>query len=447
MRNIVLIGPMGCGKSTLGEYVAGLTSYELIDMDSFIESKAAMTISQMFEQYGEKYFRDRESEAAVELSGRSGLIMATGGGVVLREENIRVLRQTGIIVFLDRPLDSILSDVNIEDRPLLKDGPDKLRQIFKDRYDLYTGCAHKIIRNDSTKEAAAQKMIELIDIQLNPNFTVIGDPIEHSKSPDIHLPVLGSYLDDPVYDRLFIRRGELERHLNKLRTLRGFNLTMPHKQDIIPYLSSISREAELCGSVNTVVCNNGAMVGHTTDGAGFFSALDSAGIEYRGGHMIFLGAGGAARALIYSACINHDIKIGIAARSIVKADELMNEIKAKIPEADIYTLPMNADSLDEYVSKADILVNATPQGMDGVDGKWESLEFIKALPAGGAVCDLIYAPAETEFLKKARELGYKTQNGMPMLIHQAIVADSLYLDMDLDTQEMYKKAACKLGLK
>jgi len=442
MRNIVLIGPMGCGKSTLGSCVAGLTSYEFIDMDIFIEDKAAMTISQMFERYGEKYFRDRESEAAEELSGRRGLIIATGGGVVLRQKNMRALSKTGIIVFLDRPLDNILSDVTTQDRPLLKDGPDRLRQIFKDRYDIYTDCANKTIKNDSTKESAAGALIELIDIQLNQNYAVIGDPIEHSKSPDIHLPVLRSYLDNPVYDKLRIRRGELEEHLDTLRALRGFNLTMPHKHDIIPYLASISREAELCGSVNTVVCNGGDMVGHTTDGAGFFSALDSAGIEYRGGHMIFLGAGGAARALIYSACINYDVKIGIAARSLMRADRLMNEIKAKVPGANIYTLPLSTDCLSQYAAEADILVNATPQGMDGVDSDWESLEFLKALPRGSAVCDLIYAPAETEFLKKARELGYKTQNGMPMLIHQAIVADSLYLDMDLNTQEMYEKVAC-----
>lgn len=441
MRNIVLIGLMGCGKSTLGAYAAQQTSYKFVDMDNLIEGKTSMTISEMFEKYGEEYFRDRESEMAKELSAESGLIIATGGGVVLREENVRALSSTGIIVFLDRPLENILSDVDVADRPLLAEGPEKLRKIYKDRYEIYTGCAHKVIINNSTMDAAARQLMELIEIQLCANFAVIGDPIEHSKSPEIHLPVLRKYLDNALYDKIAVKRGELEQHLDHLRTLRGFNLTMPHKRDIIPYLKSISSEAELCGSVNTVVCYKGEMTGHTTDGAGFFSSLRGAGIEYEGAHIVFLGAGGAARALIYHACMNFSVKIGIAARDAAKASSLRGEVMGKLPKSDIYTMPMEGEEFIAGISKADVLINATPKGMDGVDSRWGNLDFLQTLREGSAVCDLIYAPAETELLKRAKQLGLNTINGMPMLIHQAIIADMIFLNMELDADEIYKEVA------
>lgn len=443
MKNIVLIGPMGCGKSSIGIEAARRLDLEFIDMDRFIEEKSAMTISRMFEEKGEAFFRDMETRAALELSQKRGAVIATGGGVVLREENMRALRDTGCVIFIERLIDDILGDVETQSRPLLKGGAENLRKIYSERYDLYTGYADRVLKNDRTERDAVHKLVEITQIYENPRFAVLGDPIEHSKSPDIHLPVLSDFLEKPVYKKMHVGCGGIPRYLDELKKLRGFNLTMPHKQNIIPYLSGMSREAELSGSVNTVVCRDGELFGYTTDGEGFFSALESGegggSIAFEGKHMLILGSGGVARAIAFRACLAYNMKIGVLARNESKAEALKNEVSLKIPGADIFAEKLSYDTLERYVSRADILVNATPQGMTGVDSQWESLEFIKALLRDGVVCDLIYSPPETEFLKKAQKLGYKCLSGLPMLIHQALVADELYLDMKIDRQFYFEK--------
>lgn len=441
MKNIVLIGPMGCGKSSLGIRAARRLNLEFIDMDRLIEEKSGMTISQMFEEKGETFFRDRETEAAIELSRKRGAIIATGGGVVLRDENMSALKSAGCVVFIERPIEDILGDVETEGRPLLKDrgGAENLRKIYSERYDLYTGYADRVLKNDGIEHDAVQKLVEIAEIYKNPHFAVLGDPIEHSKSPDIHLPVLSDFLENPVYEKMHVGCGGIPRYLDNLKKLRGFNLTMPHKRDIIPYLSGMSREAKLCGSVNTAVCKGGELFGYTTDGEGFFSALESNGIDFEDKQMLILGSGGVTRAIAFRACIAHNIKIGILARNEAGAEALKNEILLEMPEADVFAGKLCYDTLEGHVSMADILVNATPQGMTGVDSRWESLEFIKALPKGAAVCDLIYSPPETELLRRARKLGYRCLNGLPMLIHQALVSDELYLDMKIDRQFYYEK--------
>lgn len=445
MKNIVLIGPMGCGKSSIGVKTARRLSLEFIDMDRYIEQKSGMTIPRMFAEKGENFFRDMETRAATELAQKEGAVIATGGGVVLREENMGALGETGRVIFIERPLGDILNDVDIKDRPLLKGGAGKLSEIYSQRYGLYRGYADRVLYNGGTEQAAVNKLAEIIDIYGNPRFAVLGDPIEHSKSPEIHLPVLSDFLGEPRYEKMHVGVGGIPRYLDELKNLRGFNLTMPHKRDIIPYLSGMSREAELGGSVNTVVCRGGGggreLFGYTTDGEGFFSALQSSGIPFEGKRLLILGSGGAARAIVFRACLFHDIKIGVLSRNSSAAEALESEILYKIPNTDIFADILSPEALESHAVETDILVNATPQGMTGVDSEWDSLDFIRALPRDGAVCDLIYSPAETEFLKVARGLGYKAINGLPMLIHQALVADELYLDMEIDRQFYFEKVS------
>lgn len=445
MNNVILIGMMGCGKSTIGRKAAKQAGFEFVDMDEYIETKESMTIAEIFSQKGEDYFRTIESEVAAELSSMSGLFIASGGGVVLRDENMAFFRKSGCIVFIDRPLEDIIGDVEIQSRPLLKDGVKRIRNIYSERYQLYTRYADRVLVNDKTEKEAVDKLVEISGIYLNPHFAVLGDPIEHSKSPEIHLPVLESFLKNPTFERIHVPSGQLPKNLDKLKQLRGFSLTMPLKQEIIPYLTGMSREAELSNSVNTVVCRNGQLFGHTTDGEGFFSALETDGVEFEGKHMLILGAGGVTRAIVFRASLAYSMKIGILARNETKAQALKGEVLEKVPDADIYTGCMSRDTLAGYVSAADILVNATPQGMRGVDSQWESLDFIEALPAHALVCELIYAPAETEFLKKARKLGRKSQNGLPMLVHQALVADELYLDIKIDRKKYYNRVIKNLN--
>ncbi|MDO4485902.1 MAG: shikimate kinase [Bacillota bacterium] len=155
MQNIVLIGMPGSGKSTIGGIVSELTGKELVDMDEEIVKRANMTIPEIFEKYGEKYFRDMESEVAAELGKQCGLVIATGGGAVLRPENVDALRQNALMVHISRPVSSLPTD----GRPLSKD-VSTLITMEKERMPLYTAAADVTL--DNSKKRHKQQLTEAI---------------------------------------------------------------------------------------------------------------------------------------------------------------------------------------------------------------------------------------------------------------------------------------------
>ncbi len=157
LLNITLIGMPGCGKSSVGEKLAALCEKSFADTDSLVERKAAMTIPEIFEKCGEAHFRDLESEACEELGKERSLVIATGGGTVLRPENMRALKQNGLVVFIQRSLDELSMDA----RPLSKDR-ETLEKLYKERIDLYRGYADVIVENEDTEEDAARKIREKV---------------------------------------------------------------------------------------------------------------------------------------------------------------------------------------------------------------------------------------------------------------------------------------------
>ena len=161
MKNIVLIGIMGCGKTTVSTLLSKELSMPVIDMDEYLEDKHQCTINDMF-AISEDYFRDLESQACVDLSKLDGYIISTGGGVVKRKQNSDVLRQTGTIIYLDRPVDHIITDVTTANRPLLKDGPQKLYQLFDERHELYLDACDYHVYNDGTLDDVVKKITDII---------------------------------------------------------------------------------------------------------------------------------------------------------------------------------------------------------------------------------------------------------------------------------------------
>ena len=150
MKNkVVLIGMPGCGKSTIGRLVSKELNLNFFDMDNYIENMTAKTIPQLFEQ-GEDYFRDFETLACKELSEKSNILISSGGGVVKRKENIEILKKDSYIIFIDRPLEDLLTDVDISKRPLLKEGKEKIIKLYEERYELYKSCADEIVENDKS---------------------------------------------------------------------------------------------------------------------------------------------------------------------------------------------------------------------------------------------------------------------------------------------------------
>ena len=156
-KNIVLIGMPGSGKSTVGRLLADVLNTTYIDTDDMVETQANMTISSIFHKFGEPHFRALESEAAERAGAMDNMVIATGGGMILKAYNMDALKKKGTVFFLDRPLDHIFSDVDDETRPLLKDNRDHLYNLYDKRYDLYVKYAdYHIMNNRPVEEVVAE---------------------------------------------------------------------------------------------------------------------------------------------------------------------------------------------------------------------------------------------------------------------------------------------------
>ncbi len=145
-KNLVLIGLSGCGKTTIGKILAQKLSMSFVDMDEYIEQKEGKTVSQIFSDHGEAYFRQAETSAAKTLSETGGKMIATGGGVVLKRENMEYLKQNGVILFLDRTPEEILQKIDVEVRPLLAQDKNRLFVLDRERRPLYEAYADLTVR-------------------------------------------------------------------------------------------------------------------------------------------------------------------------------------------------------------------------------------------------------------------------------------------------------------
>ena len=153
---------MGCGKTTLGKILAKKLSYDFIDMDSYIEEISNDTISNLF-KVSEDNFRNWETESCRRLSKLKGTVISAGGGIIKKDINMKLFDENSIIVFIDRPIENILEDIDVSKRPLLSDGKEVLYKLKEERYDLYNKyCDYRIV-NDGSIEEALYGIVEVIE--------------------------------------------------------------------------------------------------------------------------------------------------------------------------------------------------------------------------------------------------------------------------------------------
>lgn len=266
---------------------------------------------------------------------------------------------------------------------------------------------------------------------------VVANPIKHSISPFIHNSAFEATNTNGVYLAWEVDATELAETVANIRRYQmyGINLSMPYKEQVIPYLDQLSEEACLIGAVNTVVNREGTLIGYNTDGKGFFKSLPSFKISRK--RLVLLGAGGAAKAILAQAILDgvSQISVFVRSSSMEKTRPYLEKIQnATGFRVDLFALE-DVQDLQDSITKADLLVNATSVGMDGFS---QPIPTSIVLPEKLLVADVIYQPFETPFLKWARNQGNQSINGLGMLLYQAAEAFELWTGKEMPTDQIWE---------
>ena len=244
-------------------------------------------------------------------------------------------------------------------------------------------------------------------------YLVIGNPIEHSLSPKLHNYWIKENNIDAIYDKKKLNEDELKKIISEVKEekINGINVTVPFKKAVIPFLDELSLEANETQSVNTIYLQNGKLIGHNTDIAGFELAIKHSKYDINNKEIFILGAGGVVPSIIYALRKMKVSKITISNRTKEKAEDLKNLFK------DIEIVRWGE------IINFDMIINATSVGLKNEDG----LNFdYSAFGPDKFFYDLIYNPRETIFLKRAKLFGNKAVNGKMMFVYQAHQAFTIW---------------------
>lgn len=253
-------------------------------------------------------------------------------------------------------------------------------------------------------------------------YAVIGHPIGHTMSPFIHQRLFALSGENAEYLVFDLPDAGAQEAQETLRALDGYNITIPHKQAIIPYLSTLDEKALLFGSVNTVKNENGLAAGYTTDGAGFLRAVGAAGETLKGKNLL-LGSGGAARVLAFETVLaGGSLTIAVRDQSLAKAQKLAEELVSHVPGAEVAFCSFS--ELEQGKKTYSLLINATSVGMYPRENASPVSENV--VKRCGAVFDAVYNPDKTLLLQYAEQNGVKSIGGMAMLVGQAAAAHQIW---------------------
>jgi shikimate dehydrogenase len=260
-------------------------------------------------------------------------------------------------------------------------------------------------------------------------YLLLGDPVEHTRSPAIHARAFELLGIDAVYAPCHVVPGKLPAAVEALRVLgvAGCNVTVPHKEAVLKLVDKVDPGARIIGAVNCLAGDaKGVLTGYNTDVAGVLNALRSAGVEVQGVHTVVLGAGGSARAAAVAVAPTSG-RVTILNRTEARAKDVAAVLRDADCLADV--APLQGPESKRVLARADVVINCTTVGM----GTAESPIDVSLLPSGAAVLDLVYAGAprtaqgDTALVKAARARGLRAIDGLNVLVHQAIASLEIWL--------------------
>lgn len=273
---------------------------------------------------------------------------------------------------------------------------------------------------------------------------VIGNPVAHSLSPALHNAAFNELGLDFVY--VAFRVEDAKSALAGMRALnnfRGMSVTIPHKIEIMDYVDEIAEVDRSIGSINTVINENGRLIGLGTDGPGAFKALVDAGVELGSKNILMLGAGGAARAIAFTLARGASLsKLMLMDVNEAMLDGLTADLKSGTT-ACIASGLLTGNSLTQAMATADVIINCTPIGMHPNEDA--SLIPPELFRKGQAVFDIVYTPLETKLLADARVRGLKVVSGVEMFINQAILQFERFTGVAAPVEVMRQVVMERLG--
>ena len=263
-------------------------------------------------------------------------------------------------------------------------------------------------------------------------FAVIGDPIDHSLSPNIHSAAFRELNLDCSYIAYRIPKGELEEGIEGLKKIKinGFNVTIPHKVEMMKYLEKIDESCSIIGAVNTVVNNDGSFKGYNTDMDGFLEPFKKKNLEISNKTVLLLGAGGAARAIVAGFAKEKAKSITIANRTLENAKTL-SEFAKKIG---INSNAIKIEDVKDSAKNYDIIVNATSIGLKNE----QSPISLEGINDNTIVYDIVYMPMNTDFITKAKQKKATVIYGYEMLLGQAVRSFEIWHGMEAPYNAMKK---------
>lgn len=276
---------------------------------------------------------------------------------------------------------------------------------------------------------------------------IFGYPIRHSISPAMHNAAFESAGIDAVYEAWETAPEDLGDGVGALRSkdYLGANVTVPHKQAVMEHLDDIDSLATRIGAVNTIVNQNGRLLGSNTDALGFINSLkNEAGVNVSGLNVVLIGAGGAARAAAYALSDAQAGELTIANRTVERAESLATELRKTGAETVSYGIS-DPDFLSAC-ERADLIVNSTSVGMLHGPAEGESPIPASAISPGCVVYDMVYNPSRTPLLTDAEKSGARIVGGLPMLVHQGAAAWTRWTGREAPVEVMFEAARDALGL-